>query len=133
MNFQQSNKAIYLQIADRICDQILLGEYPTGGRLPSVRDHAAEMEVNANTMMRSYDYLQQQGLIFNKRGIGYFVADDAPINILETRRRYFMENQLEYFFRHLDMFGITPEALAESYSKFRENGCKLNDKSYESM
>ena len=57
MNFKES-KAIYLQIADRICDEILLGQYPEEERIPSVREYAAIVEVNANTVMRSFDYLQ---------------------------------------------------------------------------
>ena len=73
MNFKES-KAIYLQIADRICDEILLGQYPEEERIPSVREYAAIVEVNANTVMRSFDYLQVQNIIYNKRGIGYFVA-----------------------------------------------------------
>lgn len=59
MNFKES-KAIYLQIADRICDEILLGQYPEEERIPSVREYAAIVEVNANTVMRSFDYLQVQ-------------------------------------------------------------------------
>ncbi len=118
MNFQQSGKAIYLQIADRICDQILTGTYEVGSRLPSVREHAAELEVNSNTMMRSYDYLQQRGLIFNRRGIGYFVAENAPITILEYRRDNFMKNELDYFFRHLRMFGVTEQELSRLYDDY---------------
>lgn len=71
MNFKES-KAIYLQIADRICDEILLGQYQEEERIPSVREYAAMVEVNANTAMRSFDYLQSQDIIYNKRGIGYF-------------------------------------------------------------
>ena len=122
MNFQQTNKAIYLQIADHICDLILAGTLEPGGRLPSVRDNAAEFEVNANTMMRSYDYLQQLGLIYNKRGIGYFVAEDAPLKILASRRKSFMSNELEYFFRHLNMFGVTGDRLAEAYREYQSTG-----------
>ena len=62
MNFKES-KAIYLQIADRICDEILLGQYPEEERIPSVREYAAIVEVNANTVMRSFDYLQVQNVI----------------------------------------------------------------------
>lgn len=65
MNFKES-KAIYLQIADRICDEILLGQYPEEERIPSVREYAAIVEVNANTVMRSFDYLQVQNIIYNK-------------------------------------------------------------------
>ena len=62
MHFKES-KAIYLQIADRICDEVLLGQYQEEERIPSVREYAAVVEVNANTVMRSYDYLQTQGVI----------------------------------------------------------------------
>ena len=65
MNFKES-KAIYLQIADRICDEVLLGQYREEERIPSVREYAAVVEVNANTVMRSYDYLQSQEVIYNK-------------------------------------------------------------------
>ena len=61
MNFKES-KAIYLQIADRICDEVLLGQYREEERIPSVREYAAVVEVNANTVMRSYDYLQSRKL-----------------------------------------------------------------------
>lgn len=61
MNFKES-KAIYLQIADRICDEVLLGQYQEDERIPSVREYAAVVEVNANTVMRSYDYLQSRRL-----------------------------------------------------------------------
>lgn len=49
MNFKES-KAIYLQIADRICDEVLLGQYREEERIPSVREYAAVVEVNANTL-----------------------------------------------------------------------------------
>ena len=90
MNFKET-KGIYLQIADRICDEVLLGIYNEDDRIPSVREYAALVEVNVNTMMRSYEYLQQQGVIYNKRGIGYFVAEGARKQILSMRRAYFMD------------------------------------------
>ena len=90
MNFKES-KAIYLQIADRICDEVLLGQYQEEERIPSVREYAAVVEVNANTVMRSYDYLQTQGVIYNKRGIGYFVSVGARKLILSLRKEYFSE------------------------------------------
>ena len=76
MNFKES-KAIYLQIADRICDEILLGQYPEEERVPSVREYAAIVEVNANTVMRSFDYLQVQNGHNIKRGLDNFVAFSA--------------------------------------------------------
>ena len=59
MKFKES-KSIYLQIADRINDEILQGQYAEEGRIPSVREYAATVEVNANTVVRTYDYLQGQ-------------------------------------------------------------------------
>ena len=77
MNFN-TDKPIYLQIVDVICDRILSGELKGGDRIPSVREYGADIGVNPNTMMRSYEKLTADGIIFNKRGIGYFVADENP-------------------------------------------------------
>lgn len=117
MNFKES-KAIYLQIAERICDEVLLGQYRKEERIPSVREYAAVVEVNANTVMRSYDYLQTQGVIYNKRGIGYFVSADVRELIFSLRKEYFMKEESDYFFRQLSMLGISAEELADMYRKF---------------
>lgn len=114
----QTAKAIYLQLADTIMDAILSGTYPLGERLPSVRDYAASVEVNANTVMRTYDYLQQRGVIFNKRGIGFFVAENAPEIILNNRRELFFNTETLYFFSRLKQFGVTADTLRQMYEKF---------------
>ncbi|MBR2202105.1 MAG: GntR family transcriptional regulator, partial [Bacteroidales bacterium] len=67
MDFKES-KPIYMQIVDRICGEILTGVYKAEERIPSVREYAANLEVNANTVVRSYDFLQNKDIIFNKRG-----------------------------------------------------------------
>lgn len=117
MNFKE-NKAIYLQIADRICDEILLGQYPEEGRIPSVREYAAIVEVNANTTMRTFDYLQSQNIIYNKRGIGYFVSTGARELIHCLRRNIFMKEELEYFFRQLYTLGIPMKEIDTLYQEF---------------
>ena len=81
------NMPIYLQIADRICENILSGKWGSDCRIPSVREMGAEYQVNPNTMMRSYDYLQQKNIIYNKRGIGYFVSPGSISLILEDQRK----------------------------------------------
>lgn len=88
MKFKES-KSIYLQIADRINDEILQGQYAEEGRIPSVREYAATVEVNANTVVRTYDYLQGQEIIYNKRGIGYFVSAGAKDRIITFVKIYF--------------------------------------------
>lgn len=120
MNFKD-NKAIYLQIADRICDEVLDGKYGEDERIPSVREYAAMVEVNANTVMRSYDYLQSQEVIYNKRGIGYFVSPDAKSIIVKVRKELFLNNEIDYFFNQVRSLGITGEELLEMYKNYCNN------------
>lgn len=117
MNFRET-KAIYLQIADRICDEILLGQYVEEARVPSVREYASTVEVNANTVMRSYDYLQSHGIIYNKRGIGYFVSPLAINHILTLRKEFFMMEEVDYFFKQLSSLGVTAEELSSMYNAY---------------
>lgn len=117
MNFRET-KAIYLQIADRICDEILLGQYVEEARIPSVREYASTVEVNANTVMRSYDYLQSHGIIYNKRGIGYFVSPLAINHILTLRKEFFMMEEVDYFFKQLSSLGVTAEELSSMYNAY---------------
>ena len=111
-------KPFYLQIADRICDEILLGVYPEEGRIPSVREYAGMVEVNANTVVRSFDYLQQQGIIYNKRGIGYFVAAGAHRVIYDLRKEHFLQEECGYFFKQCVMLHISADELAGMYQDF---------------
>jgi DNA-binding transcriptional regulator YhcF (GntR family) len=117
MNFKET-KAIYLQIADRICDEILLEQYREEERIPSVREYAAMVEVNANTAMRSYDYLQSQGIIYNKRGIGYFVSSGARELILSLRKESFLKDEIDYFFKQMYTLGISAKEMSDMYREF---------------
>ena len=117
MHFKE-NKAIYLQIAERICDMILLGEYKEEERVPSVREYAAIVEVNFNTIMRSFEYLQASGIIFNKRGIGYFVETGAGEKIHSMRKEYFLRNEINDFFRQIYMLEIPMHEVVEMYNIF---------------
>ena len=85
MEFRKQ-KSIYQQIADRLMDQLLAGTPPADERMPSVRDVAVSLGVNPNTVMRSFDYLQQEGIIYNRRGVGYFASPDAKEKILAIQR-----------------------------------------------
>ena len=117
MNFND-NKAIYLQIADRIGDQILTGSLTPDGKVPSVRELAAEIEVNANTVARTYEYLQQSGVIYTKRGLGYFVSPDAREKIVASRRAQLMQGEMDYFLGQLKAVGITPAELQQLYTDY---------------
>ena len=117
MNFKD-NKAIYLQIADRIGDQILSGTLTPDGKVPSVRELAAEIEVNANTVARTYDHLQQSGVIYTKRGLGYFVSPEAKEKIVALRREQLMQGEMDYFMSQLKAVGITPAELQQIYQDY---------------
>lgn len=117
MNFKE-NKAIYLQIVDRICDEILLGQFPEEERVLSVREYASIVEVNANTVMRSYDYMQSQGIIYNKRGIGYFVSAGAREQILSLRRKLFLEEEVGSFFKQMNTLGVSMEEITKMYREY---------------
>ena len=114
----KDNKAIYLQIADRIGDQILSGTLTPDGKVPSVRELAAEIEVNANTVARTYDHLQQSGVIYTKRGLGYFVSPEAKEKIVSLRRDQLMQGEMDYFMGQLKAVGITPAELQQIYQDY---------------
>lgn len=116
----KDKQAIYLQIADYICEQILLGKWPPGERIPSVRDLAAMMEVNPNTVMRTYEFLQNKEIIYNKRGIGYSADDQANEKILAYRKERFLSNELPEVFKNLYLLDIGIDELHSLYQKFIE-------------
>lgn len=103
-----SNKSIYLQICDAICEQVLSGELRPDERIPSVREYGADIGVNPNTVMRSYEKLTNDGIIYNRRGIGYFICPDAREIILEVQRKDFLENELPLILKRMKLLGINP-------------------------
>lgn len=106
-----SNKSIYLQICDAICESILKGDLGPDSRIPSVREYGAEIGVNPNTVMRSYEKLTGEGIIYNRRGIGYFISKDARRIVLDTRRQDFLENELPQILRKMELLGISLQDL----------------------
>lgn len=111
-------KPIYLQLADQIMDDIAQGWSHNGDRLASVREYAAKSGVNANTVMRTYSWLQQEGVIYNQRGIGYFYSLDAKEKVMAMRMKIFTDREMEYFFKRLMQFGIDADHLKSLYSDY---------------
>jgi DNA-binding transcriptional regulator YhcF (GntR family) len=117
MQFRESI-AIYLQIADYICERILLRQWKTGERIPAVRELAVQLEVNPNTVMRTYEFLQGQQIIYNQRGIGYFVGPDAIAQAMQYRKTEFIEKELPNLFRNMYMLGMDLEEIRSRYTTF---------------
>ena len=120
MEFKK-NQSIYLQIAEHICEQILTRNWEEGEKISSVRELAANIEVNPNTIMRTYSHLQDEGIIQNKRGIGYFVADGAPESILELQRKEFIDEELPLIFKKMKLLKIDMALFQERFKKFLKN------------
>lgn len=118
----RDNKAIYLQIAEYVCEHILLGKWKTDDKIPSVRELAVELEVNPNTVMRTYELLQNKNIITNRRGIGFFVADDAITQVKAYRKTQFMDDELPVVFRNVYLLNIKFDELEARYNSFvKEN------------
>ena len=110
MDFKEQ-KGIFQQIADRIADRILQGELKAGDKLDSVRELAAKIGVDQNTIMRTYTEMMRDGIISNQRRIGFFVAPEAKDIIIEKRRNEFFNNDLPYIAHQARLLGISPEEI----------------------
>jgi len=120
MEFKET-QAIYLQIGDYVCDQILLGRWKEGERIPSVRELGIELEVNPNTAVRTYDFLQNREILFNKRGMGYFAASDAVQKIIQYRKKQFLEQDLPVVFRNMILLDMSFNELENKYHQYLKN------------
>lgn len=118
MDFKDK-RPIYVQIADRISDNIIRGIHAPDTRIPSVRDYSAMLEVNINTVMRSFELLQRQEVIYNKRGLGYFVSADAHERIAAARHERFITEDVPQFFEQADLLGITADELRKMYETYK--------------
>lgn len=112
-----NNKSIFLQIADSITDKVASGVYAPGTKIPSVRELAADMGVNPNTVMRTYNELQSANIIDNRRGIGYFVSTDAKDIVLKQKREEFFTVVLPEFIREAGLLGVTAIELKQHLEK----------------
>jgi len=120
MEFRQQ-QTIYMQIADHIFENILAGELAPGDRLQSVREMAANIQVNPNTVVRTFSYLQDKGIIFNQRGIGFFVSDDALTKAQNLKKETFIQQYIPEFFKMMDLLNLSMKDLEKLY-KQSKNG-----------
>ena len=111
-----STQPIYLQIVNWVLEQILSENWKAGEKVMSVRELAVHFEVNANTVMRSYDYLQNNRILMNKRGIGFFVAENAVEIIKTLRKKQFMEEEVPVFLKHLRLLDIDIQEIINLYN-----------------
>ncbi len=122
----KNTKGISQQIADNLSGQVAAGQYAPGERIPSVRELAAEMGVNPNTIVRSYAELQARDIIENRRGIGYFVTNNANDIIMEWKKKEFFENDLPALANQMAVLGITADQLKPHLEQLLNNSNNEN-------
>jgi GntR family transcriptional regulator len=118
MEFRE-NEAIYLQIAAYVSEHILLGKWAVDEKIPSVRELAIDLEVNPNTVVRAYEFLQNKEVIYNKRGIGFYTTEDAVKKIKVYSRERFLGQELPELFRNMYLLDIDMEELGKRYETFK--------------
>jgi DNA-binding transcriptional regulator YhcF (GntR family) len=118
MQFNES-QPIYLQIARYASEKIILKEWRTEDRVPSVRDLAVELQVNPNTVARTFDFLQQRSIISNTRGVGYFVTTAARQNALTWLKEEFTEKEMNSFFKSMVLLDLEVEDIIPYFQKFK--------------
>ena len=122
----RDNEAIYLQIAAYVSNNILLEKWPAQEKIPSVRDLAIELQVNLNTVMRSYEFLEDLGVIFNKRGLGFYVAADGYDKVKAHRKERFIQQDLPAFFNNIYLLDISEQEILQWYKLFKKNNYGSN-------
>ena len=114
----RDNQAIYMQIADLMCDNVLSGAWTPGARIPSIRETAEASQVNPNTVMRTYSYLEDRGIIRNQRGVGFFLSDDAFSITRALKKETFETRDLPRMFRVMDLLRIGFDELRGIYDAY---------------
>lgn len=119
MDFK-TNKPIYLQIADFCFQNILVREWGEDERIPSVRELGAMLQVNPNTAMRAFEYMQSENIIYSKRGMGYYVAENARKEILKLQKEEFFNEVLPETFKSMDLLDISVDEVLKRYEQFKK-------------
>ena len=121
MDFK-TNKPIYQQIVDFCFGKILTHEWQTEERIVSVRELSTQLAVNSRTVLKAYEYLQAEDIIYPERGMGFYLAKDAVKKVMKIQKKEFFENQLADMFQSMELLGIGLDEVIERYNKLNKNG-----------
>ena len=115
MDFK-TNKPIYQQIVDFCFSKILTREWQ------AVRELSTQLAVNSRTVLKAYEYLQAEGIIYPERGMGFYLSKDAVKKVMRIQKKEFFENQLADMFHSMELLGISIEEITERYNKLKKDG-----------
>lgn len=105
------HRPVYYQVAERIRQSIITGEYAPGEQIPSVRQLALEAAVNPNTIQHAFSELEDQGMIESRGTTGRFVTED--VSIIETCRRLEAQKLVDDFTWKASLLDIPTDDLIE--------------------
>lgn len=112
MNWKFSaDRPVYQQIMATLRGAVVTGEFPPGGKVPSVRELAAQAQVNPNTMQRALTELEREGLLVGGGTTGRTVTED--VDTISTLRRQILEELAREFMEKCKVFGISPREAGE--------------------
>ena len=102
-----SSRPIFLQLIEIIQMDIISGKFPPGGKLPSVRDLAAQAAVNPNTMQKALSELERSGLVFSQRTSGRFITEDK--HMIEELKSTPAKEKIKEFLYSMQQLGFQKE------------------------
>ncbi|SFB55501.1 DNA-binding transcriptional regulator YhcF, GntR family [Cohnella sp. OV330] len=111
------SRPIFVQIAERIENDIIEGALPEESQVPSTNQFAAFYQINPATAAKGVNLLTEQGILYKKRGIGMFVAAGAKASLVEKRKEQFFEQYVVAMMREAEKLGITQDQLADMVRK----------------
>ncbi len=120
MDFK-TNKPIYQQIVDFCFSKILTREWRAEERVVSVRELSAQLAVNSRTVLKAYEYLQAENIIYPERGMGFYLSKDAVKKVMKIQKKEFFDNQLADTFLQMELLGISLDEIIERYNNHKKN------------
>ena len=119
----ENDRPIYLQLMERIQQDIIKGVYQPGGKIPSVRELALEAAVNPNTMQKALSELERSGLVYSQRTSGRFITEDKKL--LSHMKSELAKTHIHDFFTSMRQLGFCDEEIPRtchgSDKKWRQN------------
>src|SRR5947209_13895720 len=109
----EDDRPIFLQIAERIENDIIDGTLSEEAQVPSTNQFASFYRINPATAAKGVNLLVDQGILYKKRGLGMYVASGARSKLLEKRREQFFEHYIVTMLQEAEKLGITTEQLTE--------------------
>lgn len=101
------NQPIHKQVEEYCRTGVLSGRWQPGQRIPSTRELAVTLSVNNRTVIKAYETLADAGIIYQRRGLGYYVADDAAARVIADERNHFLSHDIPHLAETMRRLQIT--------------------------